>query len=68
MINLRSLFKAKPTQSILALILCLLADRRGLIKADLGIKSGTATLQMPVGTVKSTITDRDIKNDTCQCQ
>ena len=42
-------------------------DRRVLIKADFGAKSGTASLQVPPGKTICTITDRNTGNNTCQC-
>ena len=44
-------------------------DRRVQITLDAGAFSphGSASLQVPVGTTICTITDRDIRNDTCTC-
>jgi len=42
-------------------------DRRVLIKTDYATKKGNASLQMPVGTTKCTITDKLITNNTCTC-
>lgn len=46
------------------------ADRRVLINLSAGAAtpSGNASLQTPAGTTRCTITDRDIRNDTCVCQ
>jgi HYR domain len=43
------------------------ADRRVLIKADFSARAGTASLQVPPGTTRCTITDRNTSNNTCQC-
>lgn len=43
-------------------------DRKLLAKVDPAAKKGTATLQMPVGVVKVSITDKDISNNTMICQ
>jgi Concanavalin A-like lectin/glucanases superfamily/HYR domain len=43
------------------------ADRRVLIKADFSARTGTASLQVPPGTTRCTITDRNTSNNTCQC-
>jgi uncharacterized protein YegP (UPF0339 family) len=42
-------------------------DRRVLIKVDLAVKKGTASIQNPSGTLKCTIGDRNITNNTCNC-
>jgi len=42
-------------------------DRRVLIKVDFAAKRGTASLQKPPGTIKCTIMDRDISNNSCAC-
>jgi subtilisin-like proprotein convertase family protein len=42
-------------------------DRRVLIKIDYATKKGNASLQMPVGITKCTITDKLITNNTCNC-
>jgi subtilisin-like proprotein convertase family protein len=42
-------------------------DRRVLIKLDGALKKGTASLQMPPGTLVCTITDTNTLNDTCTC-
>lgn len=38
---------------------------RVTIRADHSTKSGNATLQKPVGVLKATITDRDLRNNSC---
>jgi hypothetical protein len=43
-------------------------NRRVLAQLDNSIKKGTASLQSPPGSLKCTITDRDIRNNTCTCQ
>jgi hypothetical protein len=43
-------------------------DRKLVAKVDPAAKKGTATLQMPVGVVKVSITDKDISNNTMICQ
>jgi len=45
------------------------ADRRVLITLNAGASTpnGNASLQSPVGTIRCTIADRDIRNDTCLC-
>lgn len=40
-------------------------DRRVLIKVDYGVKKGNASLQMPPGSVKCTITDKNTSNNNC---
>jgi len=42
-------------------------DRRVLINVDFSVNRGTASLQSPPGTTRCTITDRDITNNTCNC-
>ncbi|HKQ07966.1 MAG TPA: HYR domain-containing protein [Blastocatellia bacterium] len=42
-------------------------DRRVQIKADFAAKTGTASLQIPVGTIRCTISDRNTTNNTCAC-
>jgi hypothetical protein len=44
------------------------ADRKVLARVDSNTNSGTASLQNPVGTLKCSITDRNITNNSCQCQ
>jgi HYR domain len=41
--------------------------RRVLATIDGGVFKGTASLQLPPGTTKCTITDRDTRNNTCVC-
>ena len=43
------------------------ADRRVLAKKDGALSRGTAALQSPPGSIRCTITDRDTRNNTCQC-
>jgi hypothetical protein len=43
------------------------ADRKVLIKGDFSTNKGTALLQMPAGRTKCQITDRDTRNNSCQC-
>ncbi len=43
------------------------ADRRVLADVDGSVFKGKASLQMPPGTQKCTIADRDIRNDTLTC-
>ena len=43
------------------------ADRRVLAKKDGTVCRGTASLQSPPGSLRCTITDRDTRNNTCQC-
>ena len=45
------------------------ADRRVQINLNAGASTpnGNASLQFPPGTTRCTITDRDIRNDTCLC-
>jgi hypothetical protein len=43
-------------------------DRRVLATIDKSVFRGTASLQSPPGTIKCTITDRDLRNNTCTCQ
>lgn len=40
---------------------------RVLIKGSFAYKRGSASLQKPPGTIKCTITDRNITNNTCAC-
>jgi hypothetical protein len=42
-------------------------DRRVRISIDFAARRGNASLQLPPGKVKCTITDRNITNDTCSC-
>jgi len=44
------------------------ADRRVLVTDDEGVHRATASLQVPPGTTRCTINDRDTRNNTCQCQ
>jgi HYR domain-containing protein len=44
------------------------ADRRVLVTDDEGVHRATASLQLPPGTTRCTINDRDTRNNTCQCQ
>lgn len=43
-------------------------DRRLLITAHFGVMKGDAALQFPPGTVRCTITDRNMTNNSCNCQ
>jgi hypothetical protein len=43
-------------------------DRRVQIIVDLAVRRGTASLQSPFGSMRCTITDRDMTNNTCACQ
>jgi 6-phosphogluconolactonase (cycloisomerase 2 family) len=43
------------------------ADRRLLAKVDPGINKGNATYQSPPGSLKCTITDKDLTNNTSMC-
>jgi uncharacterized repeat protein (TIGR01451 family) len=43
------------------------SDRRVLAKADRSVFRGTASLQSPPGSLRCTITDRDIRNNSCLC-
>src|SRR5581483_2632229 len=43
-------------------------DRRVSVKDDEGAFKATASLQMPPGTTRCTITDRDTRNNSCTCQ
>ena len=42
-------------------------DRRLTVRVDKSVFKGTASLQFPPGTLKCTITDRDLRNNTCTC-
>ena len=42
-------------------------DRRLLAKIDNATFRGTASFQLPPGTLKCTITDRDTRNNLCNC-
>ena len=42
--------------------------RRVTARVDLTVFRGTATFQMPPGTTRCTITDRDTRNNTCLCR
>ena len=44
------------------------SDRRLQARVDGAANRATASLQSPPGTIKCTITDRNIKNNTCACQ
>lgn len=44
------------------------ADRRVLATDDQSVHKGKASLQTPLGTIRSTITDRNTTNNTCACQ
>ncbi|MEN3334441.1 MAG: hypothetical protein V7641_3806 [Blastocatellia bacterium] len=44
------------------------ADRRVLVTDDESTHKGSASLQVPAGTTRCTITDRDTRNNTCLCQ
>ncbi|MEW6131478.1 MAG: HYR domain-containing protein [Acidobacteriota bacterium] len=44
------------------------ADRRLMAQVDVGAARGSASLQMPVGIIYCTITDRDLRNNSCLCQ
>ncbi len=43
------------------------STRRVLIKVDFTVKRGNASIQMPPGSLKCTITDRDIRDNQCNC-
>jgi hypothetical protein len=43
-------------------------DRRVLVTDDESSHRGNASLQVPVGTTRCTISDRDTRNNTCLCQ
>lgn len=43
------------------------SGRRLIAQVDKGVNRGSASLQMPVGVVVCSITDRDIRNNTCAC-
>ncbi|HJQ26094.1 MAG TPA: HYR domain-containing protein [Blastocatellia bacterium] len=43
-------------------------DRKVLVRDDEGAFRATGSLQMPPGTTRCTITDRDTRNNTCICQ
>jgi hypothetical protein len=45
-----------------------IATRKVYAKVDRGTYTGTAWLQQPPGTNLCSITDRDIRNNTCNCQ
>jgi len=42
-------------------------DRRVLATVDKSVFRGTASLQSPPGSIKCTITDRDVRNNSCAC-
>jgi hypothetical protein len=44
-----------------------LPGRRVLIKTEFAANKGTASVQSPAGVLKGTITDRDIRNNSCNC-
>jgi len=44
------------------------ADRRVLAKVDKTTFRGTASLQVPVGVLRCTISDRDSRNNSPVCQ
>ncbi|MEW6209598.1 MAG: HYR domain-containing protein, partial [Acidobacteriota bacterium] len=44
------------------------ADRRVKITADVSLQKGTATIQKPVGTVRCSITDKNLSSAACMCQ
>ena len=44
------------------------ADRRLQATVDLSVFKGSAVFQSPPGTTRCTITDRDVRNNTCNCQ
>jgi HYR domain/Right handed beta helix region len=44
------------------------ADRRVLVTDDESSHKGNASLQVPAGTTRCTISDRDTRNNTCLCQ
>ena len=43
------------------------ADRRVLARYEGSVFKGTAAVQSPPGSIRCTITDRDTRNNTCQC-
>jgi 6-phosphogluconolactonase len=43
------------------------AGRRLVARYDGAVFRGTAALQLPPGTIRCTITDRNTRNNTCQC-
>ena len=43
-------------------------DRRVLGRVDKTVRAGNASIQSPAGTLRCTITDRNILNDTPTCQ
>jgi hypothetical protein len=42
-------------------------DKRVLARVSTVAKTGTASLQMPPGTLKCVITDRNTSNNSCNC-
>jgi hypothetical protein len=42
-------------------------DRRLLVNVDFSVQRGTASLQFPPGTIKCTIIDRNMADDTSTC-
>jgi len=66
-----SVFSGKGTVQKLGSTLTLThntAERRVTAKLEGALNRGTASLQSPVGTMRCTISDRDIRNNSCQCQ
>jgi hypothetical protein len=45
-----------------------LPDRRVLIKSDTSSQKGTASIYKPVGTLKCSITDKNLSSGACMCQ
>jgi hypothetical protein len=43
-------------------------DRRVLGSSDKGSFRGSGSIQSPPGVLRCTITDRDIRNNSCNCQ
>jgi uncharacterized delta-60 repeat protein len=43
-------------------------DRRVLIKADTAFQKGTASIQKPAGTLRCSITDKNLSSAPCMCQ
>jgi uncharacterized repeat protein (TIGR01451 family) len=43
------------------------ADRRVAAKMDRSVFRGSASVQSPPGSLRCTITDRNVRNNTCQC-
>ncbi|HJQ25328.1 MAG TPA: hypothetical protein VKA60_15515 [Blastocatellia bacterium] len=42
-------------------------ERRVQATVDLSTYKGSASLQTPPGVTRCTITDRDVRNNTCNC-